>query len=132
MVQIPLSADIPHFTVVVELDGTIYRLEFAWNTRERCYYMHMYDAEESLIQGSLKCVVGWPLGSLQCTDPRRPLGSLVLVDTTNSERDPEWTDGKDLYNLDTVTKVPGYGELGDRVRLYYWTLEDLQAVANGE
>ncbi len=45
MVEIPLRSDLPHFTVVVELDGSIYRLEFNWNTREAAYYMHMYDAE---------------------------------------------------------------------------------------
>jgi hypothetical protein len=27
--------------------------------------------------------------------------------------------------------VPGYGELGDRVRLRYWTLADMQVVASG-
>ena len=131
MVEIPLRSDLPHFTVVVELDGSIYRLEFIWNTRESAYYMHMYDAEESIIQGSLKCVVGWPIGVLQCTDPRRPAGVLVFVDSANSERDPVWIDGKDLYRLDTVTRVPGYGELGDRVRLRYWTLADMQVVADG-
>ncbi len=131
MVEIPLRSDLPHFTVVAELDGTIYRLEFRWNTREAAYYMHMYDADEVLIQGSLKCVVGWPIGSLECTDPRRPLGTLVFIDTNNSDRDPTWTDGKDAYNLDTLTRVPGYGELCDRVRLHYWTLEDLQIAAAG-
>lgn len=131
MVEIPLRSDLPHFTVVTELDGTLYRLEFRWNTRESAWYMHMYDAGEVLIQGSLKCVVGWPLGSLECTDPRRPLGTLVLIDTANSERDPTWTDGRDVYNLDTVTRIPGYGDLGDRVRLRYWTLADMQVVASG-
>lgn len=131
MVEIPLRSDLPHFTVVTELDGTLYRLEFRWNTRESAWYMHMYDAGEVLIQGSLKCVVGWPLGSLECTDPRRPLGTLVLIDTANSERDPTWTDGRDVYNLDTVTRIPGYGDLGDRVRLRYWTLADMQVVADG-
>ncbi len=53
MVEIPLRSDLPHFTVVAELDGTIYRLEFRWNTREAAYYMHMYDADEVLIQGAL-------------------------------------------------------------------------------
>lgn len=129
MVEIPLRSDLSHFTVVVELDGSVYRLEFRWNTRERAWYMHMYDADESIIQGSLKCVVVWPIGSLQCTDPRRPLGSLVFVDTSNSERDPTWTDGRDLYKGDALTRIPGYGELGDRVRLYYWELADLQLVA---
>ncbi len=131
MVEIPLRSDLPHFTIVVELDGAIYRLEFRWNTREAAYYMNMYDADEVIIQGSLKCVVGWPIGVLQCTDPRRPAGMLVFVDSANSERDPVWIDGKDLYNLDTVTRVPGYGELGDRVRLQYWTLADMQVVADG-
>lgn len=128
MVEIPLRSDLPHFTVVVELDGNNYRLEFRWNTRDQSWYMHQYDADEVLIQGSLKCVIGWPIGVLTCADPRKPPGFLIFEDTSNNKQtDPTWTEGKDLFTYDQITKVPGYGDLGDRVRLYYVELADILA-----
>lgn len=127
MVEIPLRTDLPHFTVVVELDGLNYRLEFTWNTRESCWYMHMYDADEALIQSSLKCVVGWLVGFLESVDSRRPPGGFLFHDTSRGDVDPTWTAGKDVFFFDELRRVPGYGELGDRVRLYYVEVADLAA-----
>lgn len=127
MIEISLRSDVPHFDITVELDSIIYTLEFYWNSREQNYYLTIKDSDDVVIVSSIKVVIYYPLRG-RVKDDRLFTGALLAVDSTAGGIDPIWTDGIDKYYADTVQKIPGYGDLGARVKLYYLTGAELAAL----
>lgn len=88
------------------LEGVVYTLEIRWNIRIGAYFMKVYDQEGvTLLAAGLKLVANWPLGAYGAG--RQPPGAFVAIDTSGRGLDP------------------GLDELGDRVKLVYFTKSDL-------
>lgn len=90
MITIPVSTE-PLFSQVTTLSGQDFILTFAWNPREGAWYLDIADQDGVAIVLSRKVVVDFPLVT-RCTDPRRPAGVLMAIDTTNMGRDPQLDD----------------------------------------
>jgi hypothetical protein len=103
---IPLRSDLPYFDLEVELDGVTYGLELRWNTRAEGWFLTIFNPEtEEVIRAGIRVVCDFPLRSYEAD--RLPPGALVAVDTSGEATDP------------------GYGDLGDRVQLLYFTAAEL-------
>lgn len=99
----------PQFDQVVELDGTDFLLDFRWNEREQRWYLDVSDNDGALILAGQKLVANW-LPMRLVTNRGRPLGQMVLQDTTRAGLDPR------------------LGDLGTRVRLIYFTAAEVAAL----
>jgi hypothetical protein len=104
-----------NFFVRPSLSGTEFVVEFVFNDRikpdgsDGSWTVNIYDAGREPIATGLNAVPDWSLLS-RCSDPRKPVGRLYLVDIT----------GRGI--------PPGRNDLGARVRLTYDDL-DLATVA---
>lgn len=101
----PVSSGRP-FEVEWILDGTRYWFEFFYNARAAFWTMHVNDAGKTRLISGVRCVVGLPLLRL-CTNAQRPLGKLILIDTSGTDTDP------------------GPNDLGERCRMTYIPVDDL-------
>lgn len=91
------------------LDGVDFLLAFAWSQRDGHWRLDVLDADQGAIVSGRKLVTGEPL-LRGVTDSRRPVGELVVVDTTG------------VNDLD-----PGFLDLGARFVLAY---ADAAAIAS--
>jgi len=89
----------------VTLDGSEYVLTFAWNERERRWYMDMETVDGTAIAHGVKIVADAVLLK-GVTNDLRPRGLFCSVDMTAEGVDPDIRD------------------LGSRVRLFYIDEED--------
>jgi len=108
MIRIPIRSDIYWYIENVELNGSVFRLEIAWNTRGQRWYLSILTSDGEMIVAGIPLVVDTPLIN-RFADRRLPYGLLMMVDTTGQGREPEQED------------------LGDRVRLIFGTVEEFAA-----
>ena len=81
MLQIPIQP-YPAFIEEITLEGTPYRLEFAWNSRGAFWNLTVRTRANTPLL-SLKVVLGYPL-LLQFPDRGLPAGEFVVVDTAEN------------------------------------------------
>lgn len=96
-------------TVQATLDGVLYSLVFQWNERQNSWFMSVYDSTFATnLIGDRKCVVNTLI------DPnftgRQPGGLFLWIDTGNPP--------------DSAVD-PGYDDLGNRVKLQYFSVDEL-------
>ncbi len=96
-----------YYDQTTQLDGREYLMVFQWATREACWYLGLYDQNETPIALGIRLVVSWPLLRRFATDPRLPPGVLFCADLTGQ-------------NADIVEPT----DLGSRVLLTYITSDD--------
>lgn len=92
----------------VELDGRVYTLRFAWNTRDESWVMSVLHPDGTGLAMGRKIVLGIPLLQGEI-DSRLPPGLLMATDTTNQGLEP------------------GRSDLGRRVVLAYYDAEEVAA-----
>jgi hypothetical protein len=109
VLEIPTTPGDPAYTQRTTLDGVEYFFEFRWNERDGAWYMHIADVDEQHIRSGIRIVLRWPL-LRRVTDPRRPPGSIMAIDTS----------GQDL--------APGLNDLGARVKLLYLDAAEIAAI----
>lgn len=109
MIEIPLFSD-PFFTEEVLLENVVYKLRFRYNSSMDRWYMHITDVTDVPILDGVKLVCNKILNRFSA-DPRNPTGVLVCQSQT-SDQSP-----------------PGRNDLGTRVKLFYATLDELNAAA---
>lgn len=97
---IPTLTDTENYTERVELDGVVFELTFAWNTRDGKWYLSVADAEGVALASGIKLVVDWSLFR-SVSNADMPAGTMMAVDTSGAGLDP------------------GLKELGERVLLMY-------------
>jgi hypothetical protein len=106
--QIPLRTDLLYYNLQIPLEGVTYTLQFRWNERAQGWYMDILDeAGITMYVAGTRIVVDYYM--LAFVTGRQPGGVFVAVDTSGGGVDPGLTD------------------LGDRVKLLYYTLAELQA-----
>lgn len=107
-VIIPCRPDLTWYDMQVVLEDVTFTLEFRWNAVEECWYMDLKAEDDDPIVTSVKVVVDFPLCN-RVNDPRRPSGYFMANDTANLGEDP------------------GIADLGDRVRLLFFTAGEVLA-----
>jgi hypothetical protein len=108
-VIIPCRADLRWYDMQVVLDDVTYTLEFRWNTRDGAWFFDLLTEDDEPLLLSVKVVVNFPLCA-RLNDARRPSGYFIANDTMNLNHDP------------------GEADLGDRVRLLYFTSAEIAAM----
>jgi len=103
--HIPTSMTESWYRETVKLDGSEYVLTFAWNERERRWYMDMETIDGTAIAYGVKIVADAVLLK-GVTNDLRPRGLLLSTDMTAEGVDPDIRD------------------LGSRVKLFYIDEED--------
>lgn len=109
MIQLPAPTSTWN-TYTVVLDGTQFRLEYQWNSREEHWTLNLRDIDDNLLCAGLK-LVPW-LGLLR-NHPQAvlPLGDLLLVDEEQS--------------FGMSNSRPSTTNFGTKYNLYYLTQADL-------
>ena len=77
MIEIKLK-DLNDFVVSANLDGTVFRLYFSWNTAGEYWAIGIFDANDTVIIEKIKIVEQYPL-MLQYKDERYPLGEFIVI-----------------------------------------------------
>lgn len=98
---IPLDSTYDHFNFTVELDGTVYGMEFKFNPRDNAWYFDMTDTLGNLLVGSIPAIIGWPVLRQYLYNQNLPQGILYFIDQSG------------------VDAVPGRFDLGQRVLMIY-------------
>jgi len=109
MLTITLPQGLAFYDQRVELDGTTYVLDFAWNERGRSWFLTVNTADGAPIVSGLAVVSNWPLLRRFKYKPELPGGELVAVDLTGT------------YD------AAGYTDLGTNVQLTYFTAAEVAA-----
>lgn len=115
VVRVSTSLTEQSYVQRTSLDGQDYELTFQWNQRESKWYLDLRDQDGVDISIGIKLVANVPL-LLRLTDERRPPGDLIAVDMTSANNDSK------------VSFDPGLLELGTRVVLLYFPIEDIEAL----
>jgi hypothetical protein len=97
---ISTRTDTEYYSKRVELDGVIYELTFAWNTREEVWMLSVADADGVALASGVKVVVDYQLFQ-SVSNADMPAGTMMALDTSGAGLDP------------------GLKELGERVLLMY-------------
>lgn len=98
---LPVSSDVPHYSLQVSLDGTAYALELRWNERNLGWFLSVATPEGERLVDGVRVVCGISLLG-RYVDERLPRGVLLAADTTGAALDP------------------GRDDLGGRVVLLYY------------
>jgi hypothetical protein len=86
-IVIPTSQTESDYTQVVTLEGVDYQLFFHWNARQPGWYCEIRDTDGTLIAAAKKLVLGTFIFEHD-KDERMPPGAFLLIDTTESGREP--------------------------------------------
>jgi hypothetical protein len=86
-IQLVPTSDSPFYSQTTVLEGTGYRLSFAYAPREDCWYLSLADSNGVDIYNGLKLIVGNPL-LFKCKDPRRPPGEFFVRSSSTDLRPP--------------------------------------------
>jgi hypothetical protein len=79
--------DEPFSTQTTKLAGVAYKLTFALNTREDCWYLSIADAAGTPLAIGIKLVANWPLLE-NLTNPALPPGELYALVLGPDDEDP--------------------------------------------
>lgn len=96
------------FSIVVDLDGDEYTLEFRWNVRGEFWDMSISTSSGELRHAGIVLVPSWEL--LRSTAGRTPAGFFILRDTSSPVLQAE---------------DPGFEDLGTRHVLTYFTEDEI-------
>ncbi len=91
-----------------QMSGRDYLLTFDWNQRLGQWFLRLCDQDDRIIR-AVGLNTDWPL-LRGCVDPRRPPGTLLLLDTSSRAQDCSFVG------------------LGDRWALIYLSPEELAAL----
>lgn len=103
---LPTRTDLARYNFDIDLDDVKFAFSFEWNDRDAGWYMSIATPEGVPVLSGRRVVLGYPLISIY-RDARLPAGTLVAIDTTG------------------VNEEPGFGDLGERVKLLYVTRAEL-------
>lgn len=92
LVLIPVAPQVPHQTQITALDGRPFRLAFGYNGRLDRWFLDLEtQAGEALVR-SKALVCGADLMRQIRYRPEAPQGSLFVLDTQRTGRDPAFAD----------------------------------------
>lgn len=110
---LPLVPSVGDYTYTTTINGNTYNFRVRWNARDAAWYMDVADVVATPIASGIKILLGEPLGiSFAYVDPFTT-GRFFARDTTGAKREATFDD------------------LGVRVLVEYWSLNDLLTAALG-
>ena len=74
--------DAPRWRQDVQLDGAVYTLAAAWNTRMDAWTLDIESSDGEVLARGIRLVLGWPLQRGIDYDDRLPPGEFIVVDPT--------------------------------------------------
>lgn len=86
-INLPLGNDVPSYKFKTSLSGVVYTLQLNFNTRVQLWHLDIMDASNNPIYMGIPLIIDTDL-LYQCVNPLRPLGTMVVLDTTNQEQNP--------------------------------------------
>jgi hypothetical protein len=104
--ELPTRTDLARYSFDLTLDDVPLKFAFEWNDRDAGWYMSIADVNAVPLLSGRRIVIGVPLISIY-RDTRLPPGTLVAIDTSTQDLEPDFAD------------------LGDRVKLLYVTRAEL-------
>lgn len=107
MLQLPFIPSVPSYRVSTTLSGVVYIFDVRWNTRDEAWYFDLLTEDETVIRHGIKIVLGTILAGRVST--RLPRGAFIAADLSGFGRDA------------------GLDDLGSRVNVYFYTLEEIRA-----
>lgn len=114
---LPFKSSIPSFRVGTTLDGVAYLLDVSWNagseTVPGAWYFDLLLEDETPIASGVKVVLGVFLAR-RATHPKRPPGYLIA---------------SDLAPVNGRETDAGFDDLGARVQVYYYTVEEAEELS---
>lgn len=110
MLEIPIYKNLSsRYVFEIELDVTIYFLEFDYNAREEAWYLSIYDSSETLLLSGIKLVLYLPLIKQNQNITGLPTGDFILFDSENN----------------ITTAIVDFDSFGERFKLYYLTESEI-------
>lgn len=103
---LPTRLDLARYSFDVDLDNVKFQLSFEWNDRDSGWYMSIASVDGVPLLSGRRVVIGYPLISIYRTNGL-PAGTFVAIDTSSKNEEP------------------GFGDLGERVKLLYITRAEL-------
>lgn len=100
LLEITTNSDSENYDFEIDLEGTVYTLEFAYNKRRDLWNMSIIDLSENILLASIPLLVDIPLTD-QYVNEELPPGRFILLDETGEQRDP------------------GRNDLGETIKLFY-------------
>ena len=108
IVEIPVRSDLDRYSLTVDLEGTEYRLLFAFNSRDDHWYLSVDLTDGTALVSGTAIVADSPLLGRWAWRQELPAdGYLMAVDSSGEAEEPRKED------------------LGDRVKLLWVPYEDL-------
>lgn len=107
--ELPIDASAPNYRVGTTIEGVQYLLDVRWDSRAAAWFLDVLDVEAIVIAAGLKLCLGVIIGR-RCADPRFPAGGILVSDLSG--------DGLDAT----------LGDLGSRVKVYHYTVAELEAL----
>jgi hypothetical protein len=108
IVEIPTRSDLDRYSLTVDLEGTEYRLLFAYNSRDGHWYLSVELADGTRLVSGTAIVADAPILPRWTWNASLPAdGYLMAVDATGEGEEP--------------TKY----DLGDRIKLLWVPFEDV-------
>lgn len=104
--------DLNDFVVTVVLEGTSYRLHFAWNDRAGFWALGVRDGNNVAVIEGIKCVPNWPL-LRQYHRPALPPGEFICVVTNKAQTIGrlDFVEGNAKLVYLTAAEVKQYGSV---------------------
>ena len=112
MIEIPTNTVLPDFEQITVLGERVYRLRFAWNTRDEAWFLTVSDESGGVLVAGRKLRIAWPaLDRFQSEG--LPAGSIIPTDT------------------DGTFAEPGRDDLQGRVPIVFLTDTELAEILGG-
>lgn len=107
--EIPIDSIYPYFVQISTIENVAYQFQFTWNEREERWRLSLLDMQDNLILQNIKIVPWLPM-------TRRYRISYLFQG--------------DLIGVDIKTNInlPTRNNLGGDFKLYYFTMDELQAL----
>lgn len=103
---LPFTPGIPFYRMSVTLGEEDYVFDVRWNERDNGWYFDLFTVNEVAIIHGVKVVLGTLLGGVNPDENRLP-GGLIAADLEDTGLDP------------------GFDDLGYRVQVYFYTLQEI-------
>lgn len=84
---LPVTPDTEAWSQSTELDGRVFRLDFAWSLREEAWYLDISSVDGTKLAAGLRLAEGVDVLSRWASDELPP-GPLVLLDMTGAHAEP--------------------------------------------
>lgn len=107
--ELPTRTDLARYSFDVDLDDVTFTFSFEWNDRDQGWYMSVFTVEGTPLLQGRRVVLNYGLCTIY-KNSGLPAGLIMAVDSSGTDSEP------------------GFGDLGERVKLVYLTADEVAAL----